>query len=149
MAYKQLTEELVVAYMAGLDSMKKIFSSFDDVKVREVGDGNLNYVYIVTNSNNPEETVVLKQAVPFLRVAGESWPLDIERMNFEVAALIGYAVLGVRKPNPFGTILGAIFIGMLMNGLTMLSMQYFWQDFIKGSVLVAALAFTFGLSKKR
>ncbi len=87
MAYKQLTEDLVVAYMAGLDSMKKIFSSFDDLTVREVGDGNLNYVYIITNSNNPEETVVLKQAVPFLRVVGESWPLDIERMNFEVAAL--------------------------------------------------------------
>ena len=64
------------------------------------------------------------------------------------AALIGFAVLGARKPNPFGTIVGAIFIGMLMNGLTMLSMQYFWQDFIKGSVLVAALAFTFGTSKK-
>ena len=70
-------------------------------------------------------------------------------MDAIAAALIGYAVLGVRKPNPFGTILGAIFIGMLMNGLTMLSMQYFWQDFIKGSVLVAALAFTFGLSKKK
>lgn len=65
------------------------------------------------------------------------------------AALIGYAVLGVQKPNPFGTIVGAVFLGILMNGLTMLNMPYFWQDFIKGCVLVAALAFTFGLSKKR
>jgi len=70
-------------------------------------------------------------------------------MDSIAAALIGYAVLGARKPNPFGTIVGAIFIGMLMNGLTMLSMQYFWQDFIKGSVLVAALIFTFGISKKQ
>ncbi len=87
MAYKQLTEEIVVDYLKGLDSMKKIFSSFVDLDVKEVGDGNLNYVYIITNNKNPEETVVLKQAVPFLRVVGESWPLDIERMNFEVAAL--------------------------------------------------------------
>lgn len=65
------------------------------------------------------------------------------------AALIGYAVLGVQKPNPFGTIVGAIFLGILINGLTMLNMPYFWQDFIKGCVLVAALAFTFGLSKKK
>lgn len=65
------------------------------------------------------------------------------------AALIGYAVLGVQKPNPFGTIVGAIFLGVLINGLSMLNMPYFWQDFIKGCVLVAALAFTFGLSKKR
>ena len=65
------------------------------------------------------------------------------------SALIGFAVLGVRRPNPFGTIVGAIFIGMLLNGLTMLNMPYFVQDFIKGVVLVAALAFTFGLSKTK
>ncbi|WP_211204078.1 ABC transporter permease [Deferribacteres bacterium DY0037] len=65
------------------------------------------------------------------------------------AALIGYAVLGAKKPNPFGTIVGAIFVGMLLNGLTMLSMPYYIQDFIKGCVLVAALAFTFGLAKKK
>ena len=39
-------------------------------------------------------------------------------------------------------------LGVLMNGLTMMNMPYFWQDFIKGCVLVAALAFTFGLSKR-
>lgn len=65
------------------------------------------------------------------------------------SALIGFAVLGVRRPNPFGTIVGAVFIGMLLNGLSMLSMPYYVQDFVKGTVLVAALAFTFGLSKRR
>ncbi|MEH6403573.1 MAG: ABC transporter permease [Sneathiella sp.] len=65
------------------------------------------------------------------------------------AALIGFAVLGARKPNAFGTIVGAIFVGMLLNGLTMLNLPYFWQDFIKGGVLVAALAFTFSLAKQR
>ncbi len=63
------------------------------------------------------------------------------------AALIGFAVLGVKKPNAFGTVIGVIFIGMLLNGLTMLSLPYYTQDFIKGIVLVAALIFTFGLSK--
>ncbi|MFV0430657.1 MAG: ABC transporter permease [Alphaproteobacteria bacterium] len=63
------------------------------------------------------------------------------------AALIGYAVLGLKRPNPFGTIIGAIFVGMLLNGLTMVGLQYYTQDFIKGLVLVAALAFTFGLAK--
>lgn len=64
------------------------------------------------------------------------------------AALIGFAVLGVKKPNALGTVVGVIFIGMLLNGLTMLSLPYFTQDFIKGIVLVAALIFTFGLSKQ-
>ncbi len=63
------------------------------------------------------------------------------------AALIGYAVLGVKKPNALGSVVGVIFIGMLLNGLTMLSLPYYTQDFIKGLVLVAALIFTFGLSK--
>lgn len=65
------------------------------------------------------------------------------------AALIGFAVLGARKPNAFGTIVGAIFVGLLLNGLTMMNLPYFWQDFIKGCVLVAALAFTFSLAKQR
>ncbi len=69
-------------------------------------------------------------------------------MDAIASALIGYAVLGAQKPNPFGTIVGAIFIGMLINGLTMLNVPYYTQDFIKGCVLVIALAFTFGLSKK-
>lgn len=87
MAYIQLAEELVLDYVKGLEPMNKIFSSFDNISIKEVGDGNLNYVYIVTNESKPEETVILKQAVPFLRVVGESWPLDIERMEFEVMAL--------------------------------------------------------------
>lgn len=63
------------------------------------------------------------------------------------AALIGFAVLGVKKPNALGSVVGVIFIGMLLNGLTMLSLPYYTQDFIKGIVLVAALIFTFGLSR--
>lgn len=70
-------------------------------------------------------------------------------MDAIASALIGYAVLGAQKPNPFGTIVGAIFIGMLINGLTMLNVPYYTQDFIKGCVLVTALAFTFSLSKRK
>jgi simple sugar transport system permease protein len=64
------------------------------------------------------------------------------------AALIGFAVLGARRPNAFGSVIGAIFIGLLLNGLTMFNLPYFWQDFIRGLVLVAALAFTFGLARR-
>ena len=87
MAYRQLTEKVVVDYIRDLESMQKKFSSFDNISIKEVGDGNLNYVYVVTNEAKPEETVIIKQAVPFIRVIGESWPLDIERMEFEVMAL--------------------------------------------------------------
>ncbi|MEJ2028811.1 MAG: ABC transporter permease [Maritimibacter sp.] len=62
------------------------------------------------------------------------------------AALIGFAVLGLGKPNAFGTAIGALFVGILLQGLTMLNAPYYTQDFIKGAVLVVALMFTFALS---
>ncbi len=64
------------------------------------------------------------------------------------AALIGFAVLGAAKPNAFGTIIGALFIGILLQGLTMMNAPYYTQDFVKGAVLVIALVFTFALSKR-
>ncbi len=53
--------------------------------VREVGDGNLNYVYIV---EGPEGSLCLKQALPYVRLVGESWPLPLSRSHFEHAALV-------------------------------------------------------------
>lgn len=64
------------------------------------------------------------------------------------AALIGFAVLGAAKPNAFGTATGALFVGILLQGLTMMNAPYYTQDFVKGAVLVIALIFTFALSKR-
>jgi len=65
------------------------------------------------------------------------------------AALIGYAVLGAAKPNAFGTAIGALFVGVLLQGLTMMNAPYYTQDFVKGAVLVIALVFTFALTGRR
>lgn len=65
------------------------------------------------------------------------------------AALIGFAVLGASKPNAFGTAVGALFVGILLQGLTMMNAPYYTQDFIKGAVLVVALMFTFALSGRK
>src|ERR1700758_1713416 len=54
-------------------------------RVREVGDGNLNLVYIV---EGPAGGVVVKQALPYVRLVGESWPLPLERSWFEYNALV-------------------------------------------------------------
>lgn len=64
------------------------------------------------------------------------------------AALIGFAVLGAAKPNAFGTAVGALFVGVLLQGLTMMNAPYYTQDFVKGGVLVVALVFTFALSNR-
>ena len=52
--------------------------------VREVGDGNLNLVFIVSGGTG---TVVVKQALPYVRLIGESWPLPLYRALFEHHAL--------------------------------------------------------------
>ena len=65
------------------------------------------------------------------------------------AALIGYAVLGANKPNGFGTVIGAIFVGIVLNGLTMMNVPYYTQDFIKGALLVGALVLSFSAIFKR
>ncbi len=53
-------------------------------RVRDVADGNINAVYLV---DGPVGGVCVKQALPWLRVAGASWPLPIERAFFENAYL--------------------------------------------------------------
>ena len=53
--------------------------------VTEVGDGNLNLVFIVSGS---ERTIIVKQALPYVRAAGESWKLSINRAFFEYNVLL-------------------------------------------------------------
>lgn len=92
-SYQILNENTVVDYLRGQPEVRARFTDMDAVQAREVGDGNLNLVFIVQNSRIPTEAVVLKQAVPYLRVAGESWPLSRERMRFEAQALLLYTEL--------------------------------------------------------
>ena len=53
-----------------------------DWTVREVGDGNLNLVFIVAGQGG---SVCVKQALPYVRVAGPSWPMSLQRAFFENA----------------------------------------------------------------
>ena len=64
------------------------------------------------------------------------------------AALVGYTVLAVNRPNVLGTAIGAVFLGVLINGLTLKSLPYYTQDFVKGVILVLALLMTFGLGRR-
>jgi simple sugar transport system permease protein len=65
------------------------------------------------------------------------------------AALVGYAVLGANKPNALGTLVGAIFVAALINGLTMFNFPYYAQSFVQGVLLVIALLMSYTLGPKR
>jgi simple sugar transport system permease protein len=76
--------------------------------------------------------------------AGDSALLDAVAMT-----LVGYAVLGVKKPNALGTVVGAVFIGLILQGLTQLGLPYYTQDLMKGLVLIFALLMSFSLRRRR
>jgi len=65
----------------------------------EVGDGNLNLVFIVKRKAaasaaaelGEPRAVVVKQSLPYVRCVGESWPLTMDRAFFEHQALLAEA----------------------------------------------------------
>ena len=59
-------------------------------RAAEIGDGNINLVFRVETG---AESVIVKQALPYLRVAGESWPLTRHRARIEGDALTVHAKL--------------------------------------------------------
>jgi 5-methylthioribose kinase len=77
------------AILAGLpDVSARLGGRPAEWRVREVGDGNLNMVFIV---EGPAGGLVVKQALPYVRLVGESWPLPLERSWFEYNALVEQA----------------------------------------------------------
>ena len=84
--YKPLSPESLGQRLGELDVMKTtVGSNVDAWSVREVGDGNLNLVFIVEGEAG---SVIVKQALPYVRLVGDSWPLPLKRAFFEYHALI-------------------------------------------------------------
>lgn len=85
MDYEYLSPENISQY---LDSRPELRGKIDPSaisEVKEVGDGNLNLVFIVSDSHG--KSVVLKQALPYVRLVGPDWPMTPERAGKEANAL--------------------------------------------------------------
>ncbi|WP_349410864.1 ABC transporter permease [Pseudalkalibacillus sp. SCS-8] len=59
------------------------------------------------------------------------------------AAFIGSSFAGLGKPNAIGTFFGAVLVGVMENGLVMMSVPYYSLNIVKGLVLALALASTY------
>jgi 5-methylthioribose kinase len=103
-SYQALDENSVITYLQKTaEQVPKLAEQGTPVAAREVGDGNLNQVFIVDTIIDSDidsdlidagtNTIILKQALPYLRVAGEDWQLTRERMRFETQALLRYGEL--------------------------------------------------------
>ncbi|OUS04172.1 S-methyl-5-thioribose kinase [Rhodobacterales bacterium 52_120_T64] len=88
-AYEPLTVETLANRLISIDAISGILGTDRSKWVaKEVGDGNLNLVFIV---NGEHGSVIVKQALPYVRLVGDSWPLPLKRAFFEHNALIRQA----------------------------------------------------------
>ena len=79
--YRALDDRSVAEYLAALPAIRaRLGGEPAGWRVSEVGDGNLNLVFIV---DGPAGDLCVKQALPYVRLVGESWPLDLKRAWFE------------------------------------------------------------------
>ncbi|MGV7216721.1 S-methyl-5-thioribose kinase [Bradyrhizobium sp. UFLA05-112] len=89
--YRILHEADLRDYLAGRPKLVSVLGGAPgDWSITEVGDGNLNLVFIVKGARGG---VAVKQALPYVRLVGESWPLPLSRAHYEYLALTRQAQL--------------------------------------------------------
>jgi len=89
--YRILKEADLREYLSDLpDVAARLGGQVADWTISEVGDGNLNLVFII---KGPNGGVAAKQALPYVRLVGESWPLPLSRSHYEYLALTHQARL--------------------------------------------------------
>lgn len=82
--YRTFTASDAVAYaqqFGGLDDPSAL------VDAQEVGDGNLNLVFKIFDKQGVSR-IIVKQALPYVRCVGESWPLTLDRARLEAQTLV-------------------------------------------------------------
>lgn len=78
--YKPLDSESLCQYLEDkLPHNLELGGKPNQWTITEVGDGNLNLVFVVQGLN---KAIVVKQALPYVRAAGESWRLSLSRAFF-------------------------------------------------------------------
>jgi 5-methylthioribose kinase len=82
--YHALNEKEAIEYARNIPG---IFPENAQLVSREIGDGNLNLVFHISDVISGK-SLILKQALPYAKVVGESWPLTLDRARIESEALI-------------------------------------------------------------
>lgn len=80
MPYQAFDSQAAVAFA----KQRGLIAADADVSCREIGDGNLNLVFHLQTA---DASFIVKQALPYARCVGESWPLSLERARIEAEVL--------------------------------------------------------------
>lgn len=83
--YEFLTLDNIAGYIEGTKELRDLIDTTSITSCKEVGDGNLNVVFIVQDAHS--RSLVLKQSLPYVRMTGEGWPMTPERATREAYAL--------------------------------------------------------------
>lgn len=70
-------------------------------------------------------------------------------LNVIAAAVIGGASLSGGSGTILGAILGAILLSVVSSSLALLNVSVYWQDIIRGSILLTAVLFDHYLVRRR
>lgn len=89
--YEFLSEQTVPDYIRQHPELAEKIDPDSLVSIREVGDGNLNLVFLVSDATG--RGMCLKQALPYVRMTGEGWPMTPDRARHEVDSLRAHHVL--------------------------------------------------------
>jgi 5-methylthioribose kinase len=81
--YELLEPETVAGYIASRDDLASLVD-VGSLDVTEIGDGNLNLVFLCRDAAG--RGLVLKQALPYVRLVGPSWPFTPKRAVAEARA---------------------------------------------------------------
>lgn len=96
--YRALSVQDAMAYAR---TVPGLFPNDAELACREIGDGNLNLVFHVEDQKSGK-SLIFKQALPYARVVGESWPLTLDRARVEYEALmIGNQLCPGRVPKVY------------------------------------------------
>lgn len=89
--YEFLTESSLGDYIRSKPHLAARIDVDHLVRCDEVGDGNLNMVFLVEDRQG--RGLCIKQALPWVRMTGEGWPMTPDRARHEAESLIAHHAL--------------------------------------------------------
>src|SRR5829696_1477217 len=85
--YYALDERTAIEYAHACAPIQALLPPDEPLLCEEIGDGNLNLIFRIVSARDRTKSVIIKQALPYVRLVGESWPLSPERARIESDAL--------------------------------------------------------------
>lgn len=100
--YRVLDRQTVIPYVQARPELREVFRAGEGLEAVEIGDGNLNLVFRVWAQADQDRTVIIKQALPYVRLVGESWPMPADRARIEAQALtVEYQLVPQHTPRTY------------------------------------------------